>query len=250
MQWEFSDHDPGDTEGSFLLVAVPVTRNVAAIVSSALLRAKGRRLVATIQSDAMPPVSMAYQGVVSGPMHIWAIPGPAGPGRRSRELLVLASDIRLTPEALMSFAGATARWAREKGIAHAIAIEGADANEFPPEPTMATTHAGEGKFDELKLARYEGVHAGMVAAFLARFNQHKIPAAGIFTATPGDILGDTQAAVNAIQALAPVLPKGFAQNGIEEMLAGLAEAVQNAQAEQSDAGRELARQSRHDPGYA
>lgn len=250
MDWEFTDHGRPDLAGSFLLVTVPVTRNVSRIVSSALLQSPERRLVATVNSDRMPPVSMAFEGVVSGPMHAWRIPGPAGPERACKDLVLLASDIRLTPESLMGFCGALARWAKDRGIACAMSIEGADANEFPPEPPLAFTHAGEGRFDELGLAPYRGVHAGMNAAFLARFNQHDIPAAGLFAPTAGDVVSEANAAIATLTTLAPLLPPGLGKGGFEKVARSLAEVVQQAQTEQESASRDLAAQSRHDPGYA
>lgn len=249
MHWEFTDHGASDLAGSFLLVTVPVTRNVSRIVSSALLQDPRRELVATVNSDRMPPVSMAFEGVVSGPMHAWRIPGPAGPRRACPDLVLFASDIRLSAEALMGFCGALARWAKERKVACAMSIEGADADEFPPEPTLALTHAGEGRFDELGLDLYEGVHAGMNAAFLARFNQHGIPAAGLFAPTARDVVSEANAAIAALAALAPILPPGVGKGGFEKVARSLAEMVERAQAEQESAARDLAAQSRHDPGY-
>gem|GEM_PF-3887670 len=249
MDWEFTDYDPGEMEGAFLLVAVPVTRNVPTIVASALLRSPQRRLAVAINSDRLPPVSMSYAGVVSGPMHVWALPGPAGPRLAGRELLVLASDVRLVPEALMGFCGALARWAKEKRIGFALAIEAADADEVPAAPSLAATYAGEGALDALGLPKYEGVHAGFNAAFLARFNQHKLAAAGVFAPSAGDPVSDATAAVRVLQAIAPLLPRPLVAGNLDRLAHDAAELVARTLADQEAARQGLMASARGDPGY-
>lgn len=249
MRWEIADHEPGAPQGATLLASVPVTRNTPCIVSEILLRGASPRLVASIQSDDLPPVSMAYEGVVSGPLQIWAIPGPAGLERASPELWVLASDVRLRPEALMGFCGELARWVRSKPVSFSLALEGVEG-EPSQAPTYATTHAGEGSLRALGLDAHRGVHAGFDAAFLARFNQHRLPAAGVFVPSPGDMAGDAHAAVEALRIVEPFLPPGSLSGDVERFAQESSARLARRDVEQASARRNLDAQAEADPSYA
>lgn len=248
MKWEITEHDPGDAEGATLLASVCVARNMPCVASDVLLRAAAPRLVATVQSDDLPPVSMAYEGVVSGPIQVWAVPGPAGLEGSSPELWVLTSDVRLPPESLMGFCGHVARWARSERVALAVSLEGVDGG--PESICYATTHAGEGCLRPLGLGTYEGVHAGFNAAFLARFNQYKLPAAGVFVPGPGDVAGDAHAAVEALHAIAPLLPKGSLDGDVGRFARESSTRLARRNREQASAKRTLDAQVMADPSYA
>lgn len=229
------------TEGAVLLVGLPSYGDVGPIAVRILLDHVKRHLAGTFQSDDFPPTAFAWEGVVSGPMQVWA-----ADAKGAADMLILNSDIVLVPEAMSAFARTLAEWAEERKIRLIVCLEGRPPDNVDAEPRIVTNILGEPFVDKVEAEVLHSKLTGFAAAILSRANPVGVPAVAILAVVEIE-QQDAAASAAALDAARPLLPDGV----VPEDLAELARATEEKVRSERSAQREVERRMRSpgDVGY-
>jgi predicted ATP-grasp superfamily ATP-dependent carboligase len=200
MDWEYVPLEDAPTKGASLLCGVPSFGMVGPVAVRFLVEHLKMRPVGGFQSDALPPTTVAWEGVVTGPIQVFAPPKGAG------KLLVLNSDVAIEPGAMMAVARAITDWAAKAGVATLIGLEGyGDEEPVPTDVRVASNHAGEALAKKLKATPVHATFTGFNAALLTRANRAKVPALGLFAPVESEE-EDAAAAARLLKLVAPLVP--------------------------------------------
>src|SRR5262245_33686323 len=74
MDWEYVPLEDAPTKGASLLCGVPSFGMVGPVAVRFLVEHLKMRPVGGFQSDALPPTTVAWEGVVTGPIQVFALP--------------------------------------------------------------------------------------------------------------------------------------------------------------------------------
>ena len=149
-----------NVSGGYLIDGFPSTGHTSAIASASLIQAMKFALVATIDSDRFPPVSLIYETRPFHPTRIFA--------SEQHKTAVFSSYLALPITEHKSTARLMLRWAREHGVSHIISSIAINA-KIPEGKIIAA-----GSTDD---ARKKIIAAGM-----------EVMSTGIITGIPGSLL--------------------------------------------------------------
>jgi predicted ATP-grasp superfamily ATP-dependent carboligase len=203
--WEYIPLQQADVRGATLVTGLPSFGNVGIIAGRFLVEHLGLRIIAGLHNDALPPVGVAWQGVVTAPLQVFATPAAAG--RDHERLLVLNSDIVLPTESMTPLAERLTQWAAQAGVRALVGLEG-----YPVEPPaksrevlMASSWAGEELARRLRAQAAHATLTGFNAALLVAANRVGLPAVGLFAVTSDE--EDARAAAQLLQVVQPLVPQ-------------------------------------------
>ncbi|MCA1812880.1 MAG: PAC2 family protein [Halobacteriales archaeon] len=200
MDWEYVPMEDAETRGAPMLCGVPSFGMVGPVAVRFLVEHLKMRPVGGFQSDALPPTTVAWEGVVTGPIQVFALPhGQAG------KVLVLNSDVAIEPEAMMAVARAICDWASKAGVQMLIGLEGyGDEAEAAKDVRVASNHAGEAVARKLAATPVHATFTGFNAALLTRANRAKVPAVGLFAPVESEE-EDAAAAARLLKLVSPLV---------------------------------------------
>ncbi|MFC7070265.1 proteasome assembly chaperone family protein [Halobaculum lipolyticum] len=175
-----------------LIEGLPGVGLVGKIVADHLVDALDMELYATVHCDALPPAA-AYTGgdrAVTTPVRLYAAP--------DADLLVLQSDVPVSPDAAEEFAGCIESWFREASVTPvyiaglrredgASGRSGADAAEDAKDAEDGTA-VGETRSPTLR-----GLAVGDGAALLDRIDVPAPESAGLISGPTGALLAHAMA---------------------------------------------------------
>lgn len=207
MEWEYVPIDETDVAGSLLVVGLPSLGMVGPVATRFLVDRLKMRVIGSVQGDALPPSGVAWQGVVTGPMQLFATEMACGLDGRCDRLLVLNSDVLIEPQQMMSLAGAITRWAAQSGVNLLVSLEGypADAPQAPGGVLVASNLSGQEVARRLQAQPVHISLTGFTFALLSRANRDRVPAIGLFAPATAEG-GDAKAAALLLRVVDPLVP--------------------------------------------
>jgi predicted ATP-grasp superfamily ATP-dependent carboligase len=206
MEWEYVAIEEQEVGGSLVVVGLPSLGMVGPVATRFLVDRLKMRVIGSVQSDALPPSGVAWQGVVTGPMQLFATEMACGLDGRCDRLLVLNSDVPVQPEEMMSLAGALARWAAQSKVGLLVSLEGYPADAHPPgDVLIASNLAGQQVARRLHGQAAHISLTGVAFALLSRANRDRIPAIGLFAPVTAEG-GDAKAASLLLRVIDPLVP--------------------------------------------
>ncbi|SHH25743.1 proteasome assembly chaperone family protein [Halobaculum gomorrense] len=214
-----------------LIEGLPGVGLVGKIVADHLVETLDMELYATVHCDALPPAAAYGDGdrAVTTPVRLYAAP--------AEDLLVLQSDVPISPSAAEEFAGCIEGWFREEGVVP-LYIAGmgraGDANEdgeASAHPSLCGVSVGDGAalLDEIGVPEPEsaGLVSGPTGALLAHALETDLAAVGLIAAVDPQFPDPAAARVVLEGAVEPI-------SGIDvdvETLDEQAERIQQAKAQ-------------------
>lgn len=246
--WQYIEHLPIETRSDLLLVSLPSYGNVGPAAARILIDEAELPLVASIQSDLLPPAATAWQGIVSGPIQVWGKPMPSGPEGKGSGLLVLNSDVAIPMEGMMPFAHAVMDWARAIDVALVVTIEGRPERSGTGPLAAAANLLAEETAGRLGVEQPHTSLAGLAPAFLMHGNRVKVPVISLF-ADADNAEADPRAALLALATVAPYVPAlELTSRHLDDKAHDIAKRVAQEQQRLLHATRELEERSLR--GYA
>ncbi|MHB8584381.1 MAG: PAC2 family protein [Thermoplasmatota archaeon] len=205
MAWEFTRVRSQHLGKSLLLVTAPSYGMVGPVASRYLIDRLKLQLIGIVTEDGLPPTSVAWHGVVSGPIQLWHVAGPFGTRGEHEGLAILNVDVPLRADQMPPFSTFVMSLAREQEVGIVASIEGFPVEDSATAFRYAANFHGEDLAKTFKGEPVHGAITGLGAALLVAGNRAQRPALALF-APALDEAGDPGAAAKLLEAVQPLVP--------------------------------------------
>lgn len=242
MVWELATLEDEDFDGALVMVGMPSFGMVGQIAVRFLVEHLRMRPIGLMVSDTSPPTAVAWQGVLTGPVQLFASDMACGLDGRCDRLVVVNADVSIPMEEMMDLAGALVEWASEAKVGLLVGLEGYSPDSPATGIVGASNIAGEATLARLKAERLHGPIIGFNAAMLSQANVARLPAVGLF-AQAGAQEGDARAAAELLRIVRALVPNiDVAPAQLEKQAEALETQLRDRHAEQARAAGRLEEQ--------
>lgn len=197
-EWGFQD--------PLVLVGFPSQGLVGAIVASYLVPRLEMQLVATMDTDHMPPVASVRDGRAHAPVQVFASTTRCGIDGDCDQLVVIRSDAAPPPQHADELADLVIEYTREIGGDLLVTLEGAPSSGGSEEVFAVPNLAGDVDLDAIDAEPFpDGALSGFSASLLTQGNTRDHSVLCLFTAV-NEELPDAEAAARLVAVADGLVP--------------------------------------------
>lgn len=196
--WEF--HDP------LVLVGFPSQGLVGSVAASFLIPKIDMELVASLDSDHLPPVASIRGGRAVSPVQVYASTYRCGLDGDCDQLVVLRADAAPETKKASALTREILEWTREIGASLVVPLEGASPDLETKDVFAIQNLAADIDLDPLEVSQAsEGGLGGFAASLLVQGNSLDVPVLCLYTAASED-QADADAAARLVENVDHLVP--------------------------------------------
>lgn len=199
-------HREWDFEDPLVLVGFPSQGLVGAILASYLVPKLDMQLVATMDSEHLPPVASIREGRAHSPVQVFASTVRCGLNGECDQLVVVRSDAAPPPEHASDLAGEVVDYTKEIGGDLIVTLEGAPMPEEEETVFAVPNLVSEAPIGQIDAQPFpDGSLSGFSASLLTEGNAQAHPVLCLFTNVHEE-MPDADAAARLVDVADELVP--------------------------------------------
>lgn len=203
------DHEEMDLSAALCVVGFPGVGLVGRIATDFLVNQFDLKRVASLQSQAFPPMAILVEGQTMSPVRIHAAPMVCGVDGTCNQLAVLQAEVTPSGEILYELADVLISWCLDKHVREMVVLEGFIRADGAGDSVVYGTGNNRRTLDRLKEIKVKPLGEGIISGIagpLSYLAEDRGLDVTVLLAETAREFPDARASAKLLEVLDPIVP--------------------------------------------